>query len=360
MSPLGSAYRIEDAMSKSITPILLALCLATGSALAQGDIKLQEDAPDRYTVQKGDTLWGIARKFLKDPWRWPEIWRLNQDQIKNPHRIYPGNVIVLDRGKTPPQLMLGATVRLSPQVRAKPIEAEAIPAIPPNVIEPFLSQPLVIEEAGLENAPRIIATEENRVYLGTGGIAYLSGIGASKQDLWQIFRPGRALVDPDTQRTLGFEAIYLGTGRIIRFGDPATLQIVAAKQEISKGDRLIALGAPAINQYVPRAPGTFVQGRIIGLYDGLANSEGGRNSIIALNKGKRDGIEMGHVLAIYRTGLSVPDPSSNLSRDSAPLIKLPDERYGLVFVFRTFDSVSYALVMDSARAVSPGDRVQTP
>jgi hypothetical protein len=348
-------------MRKSITPFVLALSMAAGPALGQSAIALQDNAPDRYTVVRGDTLWGIAGKFLKDPWRWPDLWRLNQEQIKNPHWIYPGNVIVLDRVKTPPQLTLEQeTVKLSPQVRSEPVVAEAIPAIPTRVIEPFLSQPLVIEEGGLEKAPRIIAIEENRVHLGPGGIAYVSGLGASQQVVWQIFRSGRPLIDPDSQRTLGFEAVFVGTGRIIRAGDPATMQIVAAKQEASYGDRLIALGGPTINQYVPHPPRPAFEGRIIGLYDKLATSEGGRNSIISLNKGQRDGLESGNVLALYRSGNTIVDRTSSLPPGSAPTIRLPDERYGLVFVFRTFDAVSYALVMESSRAVSPGDWLRSP
>ncbi|MDO8598012.1 MAG: LysM peptidoglycan-binding domain-containing protein [Sulfuricaulis sp.] len=339
---------------------VLAFLLAGSYAWAQGDIRLAENPPDRYIVQKGDTLWGIAGKFLKEPWRWGEIWRLNKDQIRNPHRIYPGNVIVLDRSRTPPQLTLGPTVRLSPQVRAEPLDTDAVPAIPASAIEPFLTQPLVIEQGGLENAPRIVATEENRVHLGPGSKAYVSGLGQRTETTWQIFRPGRALVDPDSNQTLGIEAIYLGTGRIIRQGEPATMQIVTTTQEISQGDRMVPAGAPVINQYVPRAPATMVKGRIISLYDGLATSEGGKYSIVSVNKGRRDGLELGHVLAVLRTGALIPDPQSSLSRDSAPMIKLPDERYGLVFVFRTFDAVSYALVMDSSRPITSGDVVQSP
>jgi hypothetical protein len=357
--------RIEVSMGKSITAYLLAFLLAAGwfpaaPVLAQGEIRLQENAPDRYIVQPGDTLWSIARKFLKDPWRWPDIWRLNQDQIRNPHRIFPGDVIVLQRQEVPPQLTRLETLALSPQVREERLPADAIPAIPPNVIEPFLSEPLVIEEGGLAKAPRIVATQENRVHLGPGGLAYVSGLSGSPQQVWQIFRPGRALVDPDTQRTLGIEAIHLGTGRMVRPGDPATLQVTTSKQEITTGDRLVAAAPPALNVYVPHAPRTQIQGRIISILGGLAASEGGRYSIVSLNRGHRDGLEHGHVLQILRAGAKVPDPESKLSRDKAPTIQLPEEQYGLVFVFRLFDAVSYALVMESARPVAPGDMVRTP
>lgn len=346
-------------MSKSITWMLLSFCLAAGQAVAQGAISLKEDAPDRYVVQKGDTLWSISAKFLKEPWRWAEIWKLNLDQIKNPNKIFPGNVIVLDRNRGG-SLVLGATVRLSPQVRAEPLSEDAIPAIPPHIIEPFLVQPLVIEVDSMSTAPRIVGTEESRVYLGPGGIAYISGIGNSKEVNWQIYRPGNPLVDPDTKRTLGYEAVFLGTGRLTRSGDPATLQIVTARQEIGNGDRLIATGKPVINQYLPHAPKTPLQAKAISIYGALATSEAGRDAVVVLNKGSRDGLENGHVLALYRAGAKVVDPSSELSRDSAPTFQLPDERYGLVLVFRTFAAVSYALIMESSRPVAPGDFLRTP
>ena len=347
-------------MRKSTTLILLAFSLCATPVWAQGEVKLTDNAPDRYIVEKGDTLWGIAARFLKEPWRWAEIWRLNKDQIKNPNRIYPGDVIVLDRSRTPPQLVLGQTVVLSPKIRAEPISGDAIPAIPPRMIEPFLTRPLVIELDGLEKAPRIVATQENRVHLGPGAVAYVSGFADSKEVIWQIFRPGRALIDPDSQRTLGHEAVYLGTARLTRGGEPATIEIITTAQEISTGDRLIPAGAPAIDQYIPRAPSVFLQGRIIGLYDGLATSEGGKYSVISLNIGRRNGIENGHVLGVLRSGASIPDPQSSLSRDAAPRITLPNERYGLLFVFRTFEAVSYALVMESTRPITAGDIVQTP
>jgi LysM domain-containing protein len=361
-------------MQKSITAVLALFLCAAALVHAQGDIQLKENAPDSYVVQKGDTLWSIAIKFLKDPWRWPEIWRLNQEQIRNPHEIVPGSTIVLDRtgagvpgqpGDGQPQLRLqlgrgGGTERLSPKAYATPLGADAIPAIPAHVIEPFLTQPLVIENGGLAKAPRIIATQESRVYLGRGGIAYVTGFPRTEEEIWQVYRQGRPLIDPDNQRTLGYEAVYLGTVRITRPGDPATVEIISSKQEIATGDRLIAAGRPAPVKYAPHAPAKQVKGRVIGLYDGLTTAEGGAYSIISINKGARDGLEHGHVLALYRRGALIPDPESGRSRDNSPMFQLPDERYGLAFVFRIFDNVSYALVMESSRPLTPGDVVLTP
>jgi len=361
-------------MQKSITALLaLALAGAGLLALAQGDLQVKETAPDRYVVQRGDTLWSIATKFLNDQWRWPEIWRMNQEQIRNPHNISPGDVLVLDRSVSPPQLRISDAgdgssgtgrgtggVKLLSRIYAQPLAAEAIPTISPRAIEPFLTQPLIIEEGGLDKAPRIIATEENRVNVGAGNVAYVSGFGRTDERVWQVYRAGRPLVDPDNQRALGFEAVFLGTARVTREGEPATVQIVNSKKEISAGDRLIPAPPPTIPQYVPHAPSSAVSGRIIGLYDALATSMGGRDSIISINRGRRDGLEVGHVLAVYRN-VVIYDQSDYLkSRDRSPAIQLPPERYGLVFIFRTFNSVSYALVMESSRPVQGGDIVQNP
>jgi hypothetical protein len=366
-------------MQKSSTALLaLSLAGAAWVALAQGDLQVKDTAPDRYVVQKGDTLWSISSKFLKDQWRWPEIWRMNQEQIRNPHNISPGDVLVLDRSVSPPQLRLGEagtggggptqpppagdadSVKLLPRVYTSSMAGEAIPAIPPRAIEPFLTQPLVIEDGGLDRAPRILATEENRVNLGAGNVAYVTGFDKADNPVWQVYRAGQPLVDPDSRRTLGYEAVYLGTARVTRPGDPATVEILSSKKEISAGDRLIPAPPPVVPQYVPHAPASQVNGRIIALYDALATSSGGRDSIISINRGRRDGLEPGHVLAIYRNVVIYDQKDYLRSRDSSPAIQLPPERYGLVFIFRTFNAVSYGLVMESQRPVQGGDIIQNP
>jgi hypothetical protein len=348
----------------TILALMLALCapaLAQSPAQTQSTtpVQIRENAPDRYIVEKGDTLWGISGKFLKEPWRWPEIWKLNEEQIKNPNRIYPGNVIVLDRSGSEAQLrLMGDTVKLSPRVRAEATSA-AIPSIPSSIIEPFLAQPLVVEQDGLDRAPRVVATEDGRVNIGPGGLAYVAGIGSSKVTNWQFYRQGKALVDPETQKTLGYEAVYLGSGTVEKSGEPTSVRIGSARQEIGRGDRLIAVGAPQPNDYLPHAPKNAVSGRVLAVYGGLR--EAGRNSIITLNRGARDGIENGHVLALYRLGKTVEEKAPDLGGTKVVnTVKLPDERYGLVFVFRTFDQVSYALVMESSRSVTTNDVVQTP
>jgi hypothetical protein len=397
---------------------------APGSASKVTMSDLQADAPDSYTVVKGDTLWGISGRFLKDPWKWPQIWQMNRDQIKDPHWIYPGNVIRLDRSGANPQLTLeggaagsgsgtgaagpsGGTeaeatsnvVRLDPRIRIETLEA-AVPSIPGAAIGPFLSQPLVVEPGGLDNAPTIVATEESRVIVGQGDTAYADRIGTNSSVNWQVFRPGNALRDPETNEVLGVEAKYVGDARVRRFGNPTTLEITKARQEINRGDRLTPARETSFPSYMPRAPDKPIKGTIMSVEDGV--SELGQFQIITINRGSRDGIEVGHVLASYRRGQIVGAPGyraglfdgmgsgwgwfkgwggntkpvpvvqdpagtqasgdttqAGATLDSGP-IKLPDERNGLIFVFRVFEKMSYAMVMKATRPIYVGDVVQTP
>ncbi|MDD5240611.1 MAG: LysM domain-containing protein [Sulfuricella sp.] len=341
-------------------PILaLILFFGLSSLPAAAGIALQDNPPDRYVVVKGDTLWSIAGKFLKQPWRWPEIWKMNAQQIKNPHLIYPGDMIVLDTTGGSPELRLVKgleTVKLSPRVRAEPTETRAIPSIPPTAIEPFLSRPIAVGEGELEKAPYIIGTEESRVILGAGNSAYVQSIKADSELQWHVYRPGKALVDPDTEETLGFEAVYLGDAKVTRFGEPATISITKSSQEINIGDRLVAAKEGEISAYAPHAPEKIINGRIISAYGGIA--EVGKGAIITINKGARDGLEIGHVLALYRHGKNVAP--AEYDETSAKTVKLPDERNGLVFVFRVFDKLSYALVMQSEGPVHVLDDARTP
>lgn len=316
---------------------------------------LAEDAPDRHIVVPGDTLWGIATKFLKQPYRWPEIWRLNQEQIGNPHRIYPGQVVILDQSGSQPQLKIANpidTVKASPRVYSEDNQRQ-IPSIPQQAIEPFLSEPLVTEPGQFDSAPRIIATQEDRVYIGRGDLAYVTGV-KEKAKLWQIYRPGKALIDPDNQETLGFETFYLGSARLLREGEPSTFEVISSRQEIGRGDRLLPAPPADIISYVPHAPGKALKGRIVSVYGGVGQA--GRDSIVTLSRGKRDGLEVGHVLSLLRAGAE----ASNLHEDRKEIHQLPDERYGLLFVFRVFERVSYALVMNVTRSVEIGDVVAAP
>jgi hypothetical protein len=374
---------------KSITALIF--FVASGLAWSQAPrapLVLKADAPDRYVVVPGDTLWGISTRYTDSPWRWPELWGMNREQIQNPHLIYPGMVLLLDRARgtlsiagapsgaqpgapagTQPGTSAGpaasgappsGTARLAPRARAESLADQEIPSIPPSAIEPFLSRPLVIEPDGLDKAPTIVATEKDRVILSTGNTAYVRGIAEAGEETWYVYRQGAPLIDPDTDRTLAYEAIYLGTAQVTRPGNPATVVLTSAVQEVNAGDKLIAAGPPQSMNYAPHAPSAQLRGRVIRIYGSVGRvGEAGPQQIISINRGRADGIEVGHVLALYSLGGTVRDTTKGpYSRDA--LIKLPDERAGISFVFRVFDRVSYALVMHVTRPISPLDVVRTP
>jgi hypothetical protein len=352
---------------KSITTLAFVLAsAASAGALAQAPktpLALKADAPDRYTVVRGDTLWSIAQRYTDSPWRWNELWDLNKDEIKNPNRIYPGNVIVLDRARGRLALDSG-TVKLSPRVRAESTARTVIPSIPPNAIEPFLTRPLVVEPDGLDKAPTIVATDEGYQVMETGSRAYVRGMGDSKEPHWFIYRRGVPLVDPETKTTLGYEAIYIGAANLYQAGEPAAVQITSVTREVQLGDKLVPAGKPQIPTYAPRPPSANIQGQVMALYgDRSSLAEGGLGAIVSLNRGKSQGVEVGNVLALYRTGATVSASAGSgygWSSKAGSDLKLPNERYGLAFVFRVFDRVSYALVMNASRPVKPQDIVQNP
>jgi hypothetical protein len=263
---------MHQQLRKSITTLAFVLVSAIpAGAMAQtpkAPLALNPDAPDRYVVVPGDTLWSIAQRYTDSPWRWSELWNLNKDEIKDPNRIYPGNIIVLDRARG--QLALDSTVKLSPKVRAESMAMTVIPSIPPNVIEPFLSRPLVIEPDGLDNAPTIVAADSARSVLEAGSRGFTRGMGNSKETDWFLYRRGQPLVDPETKTTLGYEAIYLGTARVFQAGEPAIIEVTSVTREVVIGDKLVPAGKPQIPVYAPRAPSTAIQGQVIALYGNRA------------------------------------------------------------------------------------------
>ena len=353
-------------MFRSIITLLSLSCLCL-SAHAD-EITLQKNHPERYVVKKGDTLWGISGTFLKDPWQWPKVWKMNRAEIKNPHLIYPGDVVVLDMSSGSPEFkLLRQTVTLEPGVIEEPLEKEAIYTIPPNVIGPFLSQPLLIEQDELETAPRIVGAQDNRLILSPGTRVYINNLDDGDKKFWNIYRPGDVLKDPDSNEILGTEAIYLGDVRISKFGEPASGNIVKAKEEIFTKDRLVVASEGFKESFVPHAPDNEVSGRVIKIYGGVA--EAGPETVVSINLGKLNGIEDGHVLAISRHGRLIKDPEYKEDK-SKPVdkeskikpdeIKLPDERVGLMMIFRTFDRVSYGLIMQTSDAIYTLDTVHTP
>jgi LysM repeat protein len=393
--PVQEPKKGRIAMVQQVRKSIIALAfLLPGPLLGQAPsapLTIKPDAPDRYTVVPGDTLWGISQRYTDSPWRWPELWNLNRDAIRNPHLIYPGYVIVLDRERgqltigtgterapgttdtgaaaptpptspTAPSTATGpaGSVKIGPRIRAESLARQEIPSIPPSAIEPFLSRPLVIEPDGLEKGPTIIGTQSDRVLLATGNAAYVRGIGKSKDDTWYVYRKGNPLIDPDTNQTLAYEAVYLGTAQLTRPGEPATVTLTDTVLEIGAGDKLVAAGRPQSVNYAPRAPGSQIKGRVIAIYGGVGKvGEAGPQQVISINRGKANGVEVGHVLALYNLGGSVRDTSKG-QNDPGARIQLPDERAGLAFVFRVFDRVSYALIMQASKPVAPLDVVQTP
>jgi len=358
---------MHDQLRKSITTLAFVLVSAIpAGTLAQAPktpLALKPDAPERYVVVPGDTLWSIAQRYTDSPWRWSELWNLNKDEIKDPNRIFPGNVIVLDRASG--RLALdSSTVKLSPKVRAESTAMTVIPSIPPNVIEPFLSRPLVIEPDGLDKAPAIVATDSARTVLDAGSRGFVRGIGNSKESDWFLYRRGQPLVDPETKTTLGYEAVYLGTARVFQAGEPAIVEVTSVTREVFIGDKLVPAGKPEIPDYAPRAPTSTIQGQVIGLYGDRAQlAEGAIGAIISINRGKSQGVERGNVLALYRLGTTVGVAEGAkygwTGKDGSDL-KIPNERYGLAFVFRVFDRVSYALVVQASQPVNLNDVAQNP
>jgi hypothetical protein len=348
-------------MRKIISLICLLLPALAFAAQPDDAPQLRSDAPDKHIVVKGDTLWDISAKFFKDPWKWQYIWGMNKDAIKDPHWIYPGDVIYLDRvngtlriGQPPSSSAVAPgslnVIRLSPRAREGYSSHDAVPTIPADVIAPFLSQPLIVENGALNDAPTLIGAREGRVMLGFGDIGFVKGLPSDKGNSWQLFRPGKSLVDPDTQEVLGVEAVYLGRAEATAFAEVSTVAITESIQEIGVGDRLIAPSGDAVSSYMPHAPESNIAASIISVYGGV--SQAGQNTVITLNKGKRDGLDVGHVLALYRKG--------EIAKHDGKEYTLPDERYGLIFVFRVFDKLSYALVMQTRLPVQLLDRAQTP
>ncbi len=351
----------------SIITLLTLACLSIN--VFADEIQLQKNAPHRHVVVKGDTLWGISGRFLQNPWLWPQVWKMNRAEIKNPHLIYPGDVVVLDTsGKYPQLRLLHETITLEPGVRIEALEKEAIRTISPSVISPFLSQPLLIENDQLESAPRIIAAQDNRVILSPGTRVYINDIAENKGIHWDIYRRGEKFIDPDTKEVLGTEAIYLGDLSITAFGAPASADITHAKEEIFVKDRLVAATNEFQENFVPHAPENDVNGRILRIYGGVA--EAGPSSVVSISLGKKDGLEEGHVLAISRYGRIISDPefketdiqsAADIANGLEPgQVKLPDERTGLLMVFRTFDRVSYGLIMNASNPIYTLDSVHTP
>lgn len=337
---------------------LLALLLLAAGGLAQAQVQLKEGHPERYTVVRGDTLWDISGKFLSQPWKWPEIWHANP-QVENPHLIYPGDTLNLVYIDGQPRLMLdrGAsrgTIKLSPQVRSTPI-AEAIPAIPLDKINSFLLSNRIVDSVEqFEAAPYMVAGNAERVVSGAGDRVYARGAFEASEPVYGIFRQGKAYTDPETSEFLGINADEVGSGEVVATeGDIATLQLLRSNQEIRSGDRLFPTEERAVNStFMPSAPAQQVEGVILDVPRGV--SQVGLLDVVTLNRGKRDGLTEGNVLAVYKTGETVRD------RITGESVKVPDERAGLLMVFRAYDKLSYGVVLMATRQLEVTDKVRNP
>jgi hypothetical protein len=349
---------------------------STAKQVAEAGVPLSElapDAPDSYTVKRGDTLWDISKLFLRSPWRWPELWGMNLQQISNPHLIYPGQFLVLVKGDGRARLEVGqqgsagpdGTIKLSPRARTSDLGLGAIASVPMHLIQPFLNDAVVLDKDELDGAPRIVAGMDSRTIFSRGDTAYVRGSLPDRRD-WRIFRSAKAITDPDSGEVLGYEAAYVGAAEYIRRGDkrigeggveeivPATFTLTAMRQEAGVGDRLAAAGPRDDLSYTPHAPSGPIFGRVASLYgEGLS---AGQNQIVAINRGKLDGVERGHVLAVLRDGERLLDKDD----PDRAMLKLPDERHGYLFVFRVFNRVSYALILSAQTAVRVGDHFVQP
>jgi hypothetical protein len=348
---------------------------STAEQVAHAGVPLSElaaNAPDVYTIKRGDTLWAISKLYLRSPWRWPELWGMNLQQIRNPNLIYPGQVLVLEKADGLARLKLAngvgggpaGTLKLSPTIRSEASDTGALAAIPMNLIAPFLNDAIVFDSNELAGAPRIVAAQESHVVLGRGDLAYVKGDVSGARD-WQVFRNPKPLVDPDTRQILGYEARYVGSAEHLRDGEarpgaqsglevPSTFRIVSTREEAGVGDRLIQARVRDFTPFVPHPPAGVIEGAIVSLYGDALSV--GSNQIVAINRGSADGIERGNVLALWRAGEVTRDQSV----ERGALMKLPDERTGLMMVFRVFDRVSYALIVESSEAATVGDRVTSP
>jgi len=391
---LGTAF---DAHAQSFP--ITANQRASATQVAQTGIPVEDllpNAPDSYVVKRGDTLWAISSMFLKSAWHWPALWGMNLQDIKNPHRIYPGQQLYLDKSNGRAALLIGVrrqaaagdgpptnTVILSPRIRSETLADASIPTLASHVIWPFLNEAIIVDEAEFSGAPRIVATQEGRVLLSRGDRAYArgqSGSASSGKALsdakgepfkYRIFRNATPLKDPTTRALLGYEAQYVGRAELVRGESvqqvtakdgktsteivPATIDIVAAKEEMRVGDRLVAETAAISQSYVPHAPTLPISGQIVSVY-GSAVTYAAENQVVVVNRGSKDGLERGHVMAILKDGQVLNDRTDSARTQ----IKLPNERNGLLMVFRTFESLSYALVLQITDGVKVGDRFANP
>ena len=341
---------------KQITAVtLFAVCISSAFA-----VQLKPGHPVEYVVQEGDTLWDISQKYLSDAWLWPEIWQINE-QIDNPHLIYPGDLIgLVYKGEEVKVSVVQRSaaakgvVKLTPSARISSI-ASAIPPIPMTAISSFMTNSRIVKSNELKGAPYVVAGDDNRILAGGGGKVYARGFGKVEPEVgYGIFRKGQVFVDPDTSEILGLEAREVGAGAVAAWdGDVATLSLSNAREEVMIGDRLLTSeDRQVIANFMPSAPPKDVYGRMIAVLGGVTQI--GQYQVVVINQGERDGVVEGNVLAVYKTGSTIID------RVTSAKVRLPSERAGLMMLFRVFDKVSYGLILKALRPLSVGDEIRSP
>lgn len=339
-----------------VPSVQLWLLLAFMSVAAIAQPQLRSDYPSTYTVKAGDTLWDISALYLESPWLWPEIWQVNP-QINNPHLIYPGDRLALVYVDGKPRLVINRAgdIKLSPQMRVSALDS-GIPAIPLEVISPFLSRSRVFERGALDLAPYIIAGPDSRILTSAGEKFYGRGNLQGEGRMYGIYRDGVRYKDPETKEELGQQALEIGTARILRFPNDENVftgQINTSEEEIRLSDRLLPFGDEDVAaSFYPKAPAVEVDGVIIGVEGGVSSI--GRYDVVTINRGSREGIEAGDVMSVLRAGGKVRDV---VARET---VTLPDERAGLMIVFKVFEKVSYGLILEASMPLSIFDKVGNP
>jgi LysM repeat protein len=332
---------------------------------APGSPVINPNAPESYVVKRGDTLWGIAKVFLRDPWYWPEIWQVNP-QVQNPHLIYPGDTLRLVYIEGRPTLMLqrGDAARVLPRVRSQPLEG-AVTTIPYETVAAFMSKPSVLSQEQIKTAPYVLATRDLHVAMADGDTLYARGFAAPAElgTHYNVVRVGDPLRDPDDNRIVGYDGIFTGAGHVTRIGDPTTLIITESARETEAGDKLFAGGVDVPLDFIPSPPRNKTNGRIMAVSDGVTVI--GQYQVVVINRGARDGLAPGNVLAVFATGAVVKDTANqgflgSMTRLGAPSVHLPDERNGTFMVFKTFENMSYGLIMEATDIIRVGDRVENP
>lgn len=355
--PLLSTRRAHVGLLVTAFIGLLITCGLNPPQAQSEAVQVNPRHPEQYVVQPGDTLWDIAALFLQDAWYWPEIWQINP-QVANPHLIYPGDILSLAydaNGQPFIQLERGVVERLSPRVRVEQLE-NAIPTIPSEVLRAFLSRTAIVEESQLAELPYIVALREG--LLGSSGEAvYVRGATGPVGAVYELVHLGDPLIDPDDNELLGYEGLFVGDGRVERTGDPSTIILSNTTREALRGDYLLSVEDVLPANYFPRTPGSLVDGRIISVIDGL--SLVGQYQVVVLNRGAIHGLEPGHVLAAFTTGEVIDDDATRRG-NRVEKVRLPDEPAGTMMVFRIFDRMSYALVMEATSEIRVLDTVRNP